>query len=228
MGEHDLDSRPLPEHISARHEDLRDLIEGVVAFDRTASRDLDAVVAFGFVYIHPFKHGNGRQHRYLIHHVLAQRGFNPPGLVFPVSGAINDRIDDYRRILESYSNQLLPLIQWKAKARGNIRVLNETIDFHRYFDATLHALFLYECLERSVDHDLPSETKFLKIYDGFRCKPAEMIDMPDRLSDLLFRFLHQNQGRLSKRAQENEFGALTQAEIEQIERLYTEAFADDR
>ena len=233
VGEHDRDGRPLPEHISARHEDLCNLIEGLVAFDRTASRDLDAVVAaaivaFGFVYIHPFEDGNGRLHRYLIHHILAERGFNPPGLVFPVSAAINDRIDDYRRILESYSSQLLPLIQWEATARGNIRVLNETVDFYRYFDATLHAEFLYECVQRTVDFDLPSETKFLKIYDGFRRQLGEIVDMPDRLSDLLFRFLHQNQGRLSKRAQENEFGALTQAEIEQIERLYTEAFADDR
>jgi hypothetical protein len=30
-----------------------------------------AILAFGFVYIHPFEDGNGRIHRYLIHHVLA-------------------------------------------------------------------------------------------------------------------------------------------------------------
>jgi hypothetical protein len=44
-----------------------------------------------------------RRNRYLIHHVLAERGFNPPGMVFPVSAAILDRINDYRKILESYS-----------------------------------------------------------------------------------------------------------------------------
>ena len=229
VGEHDREGNPLPDHVSARHEDLPALIEGLVAFDRTAARDLDAVVAaaivaFGFVYIHPFEDGNGRLHRYLIHHVLAERGYNPPGLVFPVSAAILDRINDYRRTLESYSAQILPLIQWEGTAKGNVRVLNETADFYRYFDATLHAEFLYECVERTVDHDLPSETKFLKSYDGFRRQLGEIVDMPDRISDLLFRFLHQNQGRLLKRAQENEFKDLTQTEIEGIERLYADGF----
>src|SRR6185436_11099173 len=102
VGEHDRESRaPLPDHISARHEDLRSLIEGVVAFDRSAAPGLDpvvaaAVLAFGFVYIHPFEDGNGRIHRYLMHHVLAQRGYNPAGVVFPVSASILERIDDYK------------------------------------------------------------------------------------------------------------------------------------
>jgi Fic family protein len=66
VGEHDRESRmPIPDHISARPEDLRALIEGLVAFDRGAARGIDpviaaAVLAFGFVYIHPFVDGNGR------------------------------------------------------------------------------------------------------------------------------------------------------------------------
>lgn len=90
-GDRDRDSgTPLPVHISARHEDLPSLIEGLVAFDRKAAPDLDAVLAatvlaFGFIYIHPFADANGRLHRYLIHHILAECGFNPPGMVFPVS-----------------------------------------------------------------------------------------------------------------------------------------------
>ena len=44
-----------------------------------------AATAFGFVYIHPLQDGNGRLHRCLIHHVLAERKFTPPGIVFPVS-----------------------------------------------------------------------------------------------------------------------------------------------
>jgi len=46
----------------------------------------------GFVLIHPFEDGNGRIHRFLIHHVLARRGFTPQGLLFPVSAVmLHDR-----------------------------------------------------------------------------------------------------------------------------------------
>ena len=96
---------PLPDHISAGHEDLSSLIGGMVAFDRGPAGLIDpivaaAVLAFGFVYVHPFEDGNGRLHRYLIHHVLAQRRFNPAGVVFPVSAAILERIDEYRLVLK--------------------------------------------------------------------------------------------------------------------------------
>ena len=48
--------------------------------------------------------------------------------------------------------------------------------------------------------------------------------MPDRLVDLLIRFLTQNNGRLSKRAREKEFEKLTDIEIRAIEKKYTEFF----
>jgi hypothetical protein len=53
-----------------------------------------------------------------------------------------------------------------------------------------------------------------------------MIDMPDRTVDLLFRFLQQNGGRLSKRAREHEFEALTDTETGQIEAVYVEVFGE--
>ena len=182
-------------------------------------------LAFGFVYIHPFEDGNGRLHRYLIHHALAERGFNPPGLVFPVSAAILDRIDDYRRALESYSARLLPIIQWAPTPSGNVRVLNDTIDFYRFFDATPQAEFLYQCVERTIDVDLPAETRFLKAYDAFRREAALIVDMPERTADLLFRFLRQNHGALSKRGRKGEFERLTDDEVARIEFVYAELFS---
>ncbi|MFN7103001.1 MAG: Fic family protein, partial [Pseudorhizobium sp.] len=181
-----------------------------------------AVLAFGFVYIHPFEDGNGRLHRFLIHHVLAARGFNPPGIVFPVSAVILDRMDDYRRTLESYSRRLLPLIRWAATERGNVEVLSETADFYRFFDATPHAEFLFSCVARTVDVDLPAETAFLAGYDTFKKRVSALVDMPDRIMDLLFRFLRQNDGTLSKRAREREFAGLTDAEAAEIQAIYIE------
>ena len=233
VGQHDRESRmPIPDHISARPDDLPQLVEGLVAFDRESAQQLDPVVAasilaFGFVYIHPFDDGNGRLHRYLIHHVLAQRGFNPPGLAFPVSAAILDRIDDYRATLEDYSRRLLPLVRWEPTEHGNVRVLNDTGDFYRYFDATPQTEFLYGSVQRTIELDLPQEAEFLRRYDAFRNDLNLIIDMPDRLSDLLFRFLHQNAGTLSRRGREREFAALTDDEVARIEAIYREAFAGD-
>jgi hypothetical protein len=48
--------------------------------------------------------------------------------------------------------------------------------------------------------------------------------MPDRLADLLIRFLMQNNGKLSKRAQQKEFEKLTAQEISAIEQKFKEIF----
>lgn len=230
VGEHDRDTqRPIPDHIDARHENIRSLMAGLIAFDHTAENDLDpvvaaAVLAFGFVYVHPFEDGNGRIHRYLMHHVLARRGFNPAGLHFPVSSAILDRITEYKGVLESYSSRLLPCIQWEATQKGNVRVLNDTADFYRFFDATPHAEFLYECVCQTIEEDLPNETNFLRNFDTFRAGIENMIDMPERTLNNLFGFLRQNEGRLSKRARESEFARLTEDEVLRIEALYATAF----
>jgi len=230
VGDYDRATRlPLPEHISARPEDLNRLVSGMIAFDSGSGRSLDpviaaAILAFGFVYIHPFEDGNGRVHRYLIHHVLAERGFNPPGVVFPVSAAILERIEAYRAVLEDYSKRMLPSIEWETTARHNVRVLNDTGDFYRYFDATQHAEFLYGCVRETIEQDLPKETAFLKSYDIFRSRIGDLVDMPDRTIDLLFRLLHQNGGMLSKRAREREFSALTHEEATAVEAIYKHAF----
>lgn len=230
VGEHDRDTRmPIPDHISARHEDLEALIAGLAAFDAQTVHQLDpviaaAVLAFGFVFIHPFEDGNGRLHRYLIHHVLTEHQFNPTGVVFPVSSAILERIDDYRRVLEDYSARVLPLVEWQPTENGNVRVLNDTGDFYRFFDATPQAEFLFECVQKTIEQDLPEEAEFLRRCDAFRSRLGMVVDMPDRLSDLLFRFLSQNGGKLSQRAREKEFSALTDQEAARIENMYDEIF----
>jgi hypothetical protein len=48
--------------------------------------------------------------------------------------------------------------------------------------------------------------------------------MPANLADLLFRFLHQNSGRLSQRARGKEFSALTDDEVRRVEDIYRDLF----
>lgn len=232
VGEHDRDTqRPIPDHISARHEDLASLIGGLIKFDQAAENDLDPVIAavilaFGFVYIHPFEDGNGRIHRYLMHHVLARRGFNPAGVHFPVSAAILSKIGEYQAVLESYSARLLPVVKWEATGKGNVKVLNDTGDFYRFFDATPHAEFLYACVQQTIEQDLPNETRYLQKFDTFRSGVENLVDMPERILNNLLGFLRQNGGKFSNRARENEFAELTVEEVQHIEELYKSAFRD--
>ncbi|KZL17926.1 Fic/DOC family protein [Pseudovibrio axinellae] len=230
VGIHDRESHmPVPDHISAKPEDLSSLMKGMIDFAQDHAKHLDpvlaaAVLAFGFVYVHPFEDGNGRLHRYLFHHVLAQRGFNPAGVVFPVSSVILERIDDYRQVLEDYSTRLLGKVDWQPTQQGNLTVTNDTADFYRFFDATAHAQFLYACVMQTVEHDLPEEARFLQSHDRFQRELNEVVDMPARLADLLFRFLNQNNGKLSERAKSKEFAALTLEEKELVENIYTRCF----
>lgn len=231
VGRRDVFDHPEPEHISASHNDLIDLLEGLILFeDESKELKYDAVltaasIAFGFVYIHPFEDGNGRIHRFLMHHVLSDRECTPEGIVFPISYVILHDIARYKDVLERTSSQILPFIKWEATKRGNVNVINDTADYYRYFDATAHAEFLLRCIERAVDVVLPEELAYLRYRDEFHQQVTEIVDMGSRTIDTLLGFLRQNEGRLSKRAREREFKALTEAEVAAIEGILADLSA---
>jgi len=231
IGVHDrTSSTPIPDHISARWQDLSRLIEGLIATDnKLAASAYDpilsaALIAFGFVFIHPFEDGNGRIHRFLIHHVLAEKGFAPKGIVFPVSAVILDRIEEYKQVLEAYSRQRLRLIEWEATGRGNVSVLNETLDLYRFFDATAQAEFLYDCVKQTVQETLPEEVNYLANHDTMKSWIEQRFEMSGRTIALLITFLRQGQGKFSKRALDKEFSALTEEEALALESAYKEIF----
>ena len=232
LGDRDYNGDPMPEFIGARPEDLPALLDGLLAANRrmTASA-IDPVsqataTAFGFVYIHPYQDGNGRLHRCLIHLVLAEREFAPPGLVFPVSAVLLDKIEKYRRTLQGHSGPLMPFIDWRPTAERNVEVLNDTADLYRYFDCTAEAEFLYACVARTVEHDLPNEIDYLRRLDEAQRRIMETVEMPDRLAQDMIMFIRQNDGKLPKRRREREFAALTDEEVEQIEAICEEVFGD--
>ena len=232
LGERDHHGDPLPEFIGARPDDLKDLMGGLLeANDRMRDDGVDAVLtaaatAFGFVYVHPFQDGNGRLHRCLIHHVLAERKFTPPGMVFPVSSVMLERIDDYRATLQGHSGPLMSFIDWRPTSSRNVEVINQTGDLYRYFDCTEEAEFLYACVRHTVEHDLPREIDYLRRHDEAISRIMDTVEMPDRVAENLIMFIRQNKGSLPRKRREGEFKKLRDDEVNLIEGIVNDAFAD--
>ncbi len=232
LGERDQNGDPLPEFIGARPTDLADLMAGLLeANNRIRDDGLDPVLqaaatAFGFVYAHPFRDGNGRVHRCLIHGVLAERKFTPPGMVFPVSSVMLDRIDDYRATLQSHSGPLMNFIEWQPTPNHNVEILNETADLYRYFDCTEPAEFLYACVARTVEHDFPHQIDYLRRHDEAIRRIMDTVEMPDWVAENLVMFVRQNEGTLSKKRRNDEYKKLTNDEVVLLEGIVRNAFED--
>jgi hypothetical protein len=146
-------------------------------------------------------------------------------MVFPVSSVMLDRIDDYRSTLQSHSKTLMPHIDWRPTPVRNVEVLNDTADLYRYYDVTAAAEFLYACVRRTVEQDLPREIDYLSRHDDAMRRIMEAVEMPDRTAGDLVMFIRQNNGTLLNRRREGEFKALRNDEVRVIEEIVSDAFA---
>ena len=184
-----------------------------------------AAIAWAFVFLHPFTDGNGRIHRFLIHHVLARRGFAPRGLVFPVSASMLEDHCAYDTSLETFSKPLLPLLEWQMDDNRRLRVLHDSSDLYRFIDYTAIATALYQFVQRTVERDLPQELTFLRGYDNARSAMHDILELPDPLADRFIQFCKQNGWRLSI-AKRNTGGLekLTDSEIAALEAAVRKAF----
>ena len=218
--------------ICPRPEDVRGLMDAWMASTRrVVEGGVDPVVAaavsaFAFVVIHPFEDGNGRIHRFLIHHVLAKRGYSPPEVIFPVSAAILRDRRSYDEVLEAFSRPLFEFIQWRWTAERGIAVENDTSDLYRYFDATAFVEYLYDRVADTVRRDLKDELGFIATFDRAFEAAREIVDMPDRRASLFVRLCMQNGGRLSA-TKRRQFPELDDSEIAAMEAAIQDATRSD-
>ncbi len=97
--------------ICPKPEDVASLMNGWMrAVARIEDGAVDPICAatltgFGFVFIHPFEDGNGRIHRFLIHHSLAKLKFAPQGLFISRFGSHAARPESLRRCPERLFRQ---------------------------------------------------------------------------------------------------------------------------
>ena len=184
---------------------------------------LAAVIAFGFVFIHPFMDGNGRIHRYLIHEVLTNAGFTPRGIILPISAVILANLDEYVAVLENFSRPLRTRTSYNPDTPDIPAVGNDAVYF-RYFDATIQAEFLYSSLQRTVEEDLVTEINYLVGFDNAYKALNSLLDWPAHGLELFIRIVHQNNGRLSKTKRDSHFDWMKEKEIETAEQLVSNAF----
>ncbi|MDB6139535.1 MAG: filamentation induced by cAMP protein Fic [Verrucomicrobiaceae bacterium] len=176
-----------------------------------------AVCAWLFVYFHPFEDGNGRIHRFLIHHILARRQFGPSGVLLPVSAVLLNRPAEYDASLEVFSKPLKARSDYQVDDRG-MTVRNATLEHFRYVDCTPMAEALYSFLEETIEKELPAELGYLQHYDAARTAMREIVDMPEPAANLFLRLCLQNNGRLSKiKRQLPAFEKITDAEVAAME-----------
>ena len=240
----DLGYRKRVAFVPARPEDLPELMQGLLDTAGKArslvvsSENLDdietselqfdpvvyaAIIAFGFVFIHPFMDGNGRIHRYLIHEVLANAGFTPRGIVLPVSAVILANLDKYVAVLESYSHPLMQNTEYLPDTPNVPATGNDAVYF-KYFDATEQAEFLYHALERTVNEDLQQEIDFLLCFDRARQQLNALLDWPNHSLELFVRVVHQNGDTLSKTKRQSHFNWMSDAEVSEAEAIVAQAF----
>jgi len=219
--------------VCPKPEDLGGLMEGIIAaHKRMEAGSVSAVVhaaavAYGFVFLHPFEDGNGRIHRFLIHNILARRGFTPEGLIFPVSASMLKDLADYDASLEAFSRPLMALVECALDEEGRMTVENETARWYRYIDMTPQAEALFRCIERTIDTELVEELAFLANYDRTKKAIQEIVDMPDRQIDLFIRVCLQNNGWLSARKRAASFDFLSDDEVARMQQAVQLAYGRD-
>ncbi len=177
-----------------------------------------AVLSFSFVFIHPFEDGNGRLHRYLLHHILTAKGFNPENIIFPVSALLYKNAKLYDSMLENFSRRLMPLVKFQMADDGSMTVTNETADYYRYIDFTRIAEAFFGVVEETLKTELVPELDYLVRWERIRVRMREIVDMPDRQASQFILYVQQNGGTFPKRRR-GEFAELNDEEVAGLSRI---------
>jgi len=216
--------------VSPKPEDIVSLMDGLIAaHERMDRHDVSAVIhasviAYGFVFLHPFEDGNGRIHRFLIHNILSRGEFTPENIIFPVSASMLKDPSRYDDSLETFSRKLMPLVEYTLDEVGRMTVQNNTAGWYRYIDMTPQAEALFGFIEHTIEHELLQELEFLANYDKTKRAIQEIVDMPDRQIDLFIKFCIQNNGRLSRKKRKDYFDFLTDEEVKNLEEVIVSAY----
>lgn len=217
-------------YICPKPDDLPSLMEGLLASHaRMKTGGIPpvvhaAVIAYGFVFLHPFEDGNGRVHRFLIHNILSMQNMVPRGLMLPVSAVMLKNPDAYDRSLEAFSRPLLQVIDYSMDAMGRMTVESESACWYSYMDMTAQAEALSEFILKTIEEELVQELNSLANYDTTKQAIQNIIDMPDRLIDLFIHVCLQNNASLSEKKRTAYFDFLSDEELKAMEQAVRDSY----
>lgn len=204
-------------YVAPPADELSMMLNGLAMFwERTKGQSAvmrSAVLAFGFVYIHPLADGNGRVHRFLINDALRRDGAIEEPLILPVSSLITRDAGErraYARILDAVSRPLMHALvgtygfteqqtTYPDGIRSNFEFNGECIarPAWRYPDLTEHVVYLADALTRTVREHMREESHYLQRHAQTRAAIKEIMEMPNIQIDCIIRSAEVNQGKLS-------------------------------
>ena len=192
------------------------MLEGLKAFER-ATRGAEplaraAALAFGFVYIHPMRDGNGRLHRFLINDTLLRDQAIPAGVILPVSASITSSIDwraRYDRALEVFSRPFMnryaasyrfaELLTFEDGTQSNL-VFDEYTDAQfawRYPDLTEQTLYTAQVVAHTVQTEMANEARVLIMFQRAQERLKDVMEMPQADASRIIRSLKENGWQVS-------------------------------
>lgn len=209
-------------YVAPSWEAVPGMMEGLAETGRrTAGRSplvRAAVLSFGFVYIHPLADGNGRISRFLVNDTLRRDGVLPAPFVLPISAAITKEAygrRDYDRILERLSKPLMATYRDDYRFGKMTRYpdgLTSDLDFNAYDDAdpvwrypdlTDHVIYMHELVRATVEEEVRTEARQMRVYRNARRAVNEVIEGPDSILDRIVRGVHENNWTVSKNLKKN-------------------------
>lgn len=203
-------------YIAPHFDDVAPMLAGLELFEQSTrgreSLARAAVLAFGFVYIHPMRDGNGRIHRFLINDTLVRDKVVPDGVILPVSATITSSTAfraGYDRTLELFSRPFMrhyaasyhfaALTDYADGTPSNF-IFDDYEDARfawRYPDLTGHVLYTAQVIAHTVQTEMAEEARVLVVFERAQERLKEVLEMPDQDATRIIRSVREQGGAIS-------------------------------
>ncbi|WP_150538603.1 Fic family protein [Actinobacillus vicugnae] len=201
-------------YIAPPFDTLEQKLSGILQFwQKTAGQSpiiRSAVIAFGFVYLHPLADGNGRLHRFLFNDILVRDGVLPDTVILPISGVIAESASErlnYANVLDELSKPLMENLQGRytftkhhhtyadgIQSNLNFNEYSLAEPLWRYPNLTKHVIYLAGLIQKVIESDMREESQYLRQHEQAREAIKNLVDMPNHYADRIIRSVLQNNG----------------------------------